>query len=196
MTAWRFDSRILCSDVWSTSYWRYVKAPLTGAHAGHLAYPPQWRLFGCIWKWDCHLVPWWHWMAPFPPVFYLLSRLSQKVDNFCLHTYLFLLTSSTRVLLCCIRFLGNWPCPCCLVHKSEIQELGTKHDMNRQEVKKRVDDDRRHMLVDTAWEMIYENGVRPGHKVVSRLLDSRALNPMRMSNILCYFMKITCDYPS
>jgi len=31
-----------------------------------------------------------------------------------------------RVLLCCITYLGNLPCPCCLVHKSEIRELGTK----------------------------------------------------------------------
>lgn len=82
------------------------------------------------------------------------------------------------------------------MHKSEIQELGTKHDMNRREAKKRVDDDRHRMLVDTAREMIYENGVRPGHKAVSRLLDSRALNPTRVSDVLYYFVKITYDYPS
>lgn len=45
------------------------------------------------------------------------------------------------------------------------------------------------MLVETAREMIYQDGVRPGAKAVSRLLDSRALNPTRVSSIL-YFMQI------
>ena len=75
------------------------------------------------------------------------------------------------------------------MHKSEIQELGTKRDINRRETKRRVDDDRRRMLVETAREMIYQDGVRPGAKAVSRLLDSRALNPTRVSSIL-YFMQI------
>jgi hypothetical protein len=87
----------------------------------------------------------------------------------------------TRVLLCCVRFLGNWPCPRCLVHKSEIQDLGTKRDINRRETKRRVDDDRRRMLVETARDMIYIDGVRPGADAISKLLASRAVIPTRVS---------------
>jgi hypothetical protein len=85
------------------------------------------------------------------------------------------------VLLCCVRFLGNWPCPRCLVHKSEIQDLGTKRDINRRETKRRVDDDRRRMLVETARDMIYVDGVRPGAKAISNLLESRVVTPTRVS---------------
>ncbi|KAF8800330.1 hypothetical protein BYT27DRAFT_7117677 [Phlegmacium glaucopus] len=82
-----------------------------------------------------------------------------------------------KVLLCCIKYLGNLPCPRCLVHKSEIQDLGTKRDLARRETKKRVDDGRRRMLVETARDMVYMDGVRPGAKAVSDLLASRALTP-------------------
>ena len=97
--------------------------------------------------------------------------------------YFFLLTFSNRVLLCCVRYLRNWPCPCCLVRESEIQELGTKQDINWQETRRHIDDDRRCMLVETAWEMIYQDGVWPGAKAISRLLESQALNPMCVSSI-------------
>lgn len=67
------------------------------------------------------------------------------------------------------------------MNKSEIQELGTKRDINRRETKKRVDDDRRRMLVETARDMIYVDGVRPGAKAISNLLESRVLTPTRVS---------------
>ena len=67
------------------------------------------------------------------------------------------------------------------MHRTEIQELGTKRDINRRETKKRVDDDRRRMLVETARDMIYKDGVRPGADAISNLLASRALIPTRVS---------------
>jgi hypothetical protein len=67
------------------------------------------------------------------------------------------------------------------VHKSEIQDLGTKRDLARREIKKRVDDDRRRMLVETARDMVYMEGVRPGAKSIANLLASRALIPTRVS---------------
>ena len=67
------------------------------------------------------------------------------------------------------------------MHKSEIQDLGTKRDINRRETKKRVDDDRRRMLVETARDMIYVDGVRPGADAISNLLASRVVTPTRVS---------------
>jgi len=56
-----------------------------------------------------------------------------------------------------------------------------KRDFKRQETKIRVDDDRWRMLVETAWEMIYEHGIRPGADSVLELLGSKALTPTRVS---------------
>ena len=92
--------------------------------------------------------------------------------------------SFCRVLLCCIKYLGNLPCPCCLVHKSEVRELGTKRDFKRRVTKMRVDDHRRRMLVETAREMVYVNGIRPGAKAISELLASRSLTPTRVSGLI------------
>ena len=95
----------------------------------------------------------------------------------------FLILIFIRVLLCCIKYLGNFPCPRCLVHKSEIQDLGTKRDLTRRETKKRLDDDRRRMLVETARDMLYVDGIRPGAKAISNLLASRALIPTKVSSL-------------
>lgn len=56
-----------------------------------------------------------------------------------------------------------------------------KRDSKQWETKIRVDDDRRRMLVETAREMIYEHGVRPGADSVLELLGSKALTPTRVS---------------
>jgi len=74
------------------------------------------------------------------------------------------------------------PCPRCLINKCEIKDLGMKRDMKRRETKKRVDDDRRQMLIETAREMIYTKGVRPGSTAISNLLGSRSSIPTCVSN--------------
>ena len=56
-----------------------------------------------------------------------------------------------------------------------------KQDSKQQEMKIWVDDDRRCMLVEAAWEMIYEHGVQPGADSVLELLGSKALMPTRVS---------------
>jgi len=74
-------------------------------------------------------------------------------------------------------------CPRCLINKCDIKDLGTKPDMKRRETKKRVDDDRRKMLVETAREMVYTKGVRPGAKSISNLVHSRSSVPTRVSDL-------------
>ena len=63
------------------------------------------------------------------------------------------------------------------MHKSEIQDLGTKRDINQQETKRRVDDDRWCMLVETARDMIYVDGVQPESDAISKLLASQVVMP-------------------
>jgi hypothetical protein len=45
----------------------------------------------------------------------------------------------------------------------------------------RMDDHRRRMLVETAREMVYVDGVRPGADAISNLLASRSLTVTRVS---------------
>ena len=59
-----------------------------------------------------------------------------------------------------------------------------KRDINRRETKRRVDDDRQCMLVETARDMIYVDGVRPVSDAISKLLASRVVMPMRVSTIV------------
>lgn len=56
-----------------------------------------------------------------------------------------------------------------------------KRDFKRRERKMRVDDYRRRMLIDTAREMIYVDGVRPNAKAITDLLASKSLTPTRVS---------------
>lgn len=46
-----------------------------------------------------------------------------------------------RVLLAGIKYLGDFPCPRCLVPKSQIPDLGTKNDQKRRERHVRVDNE-------------------------------------------------------
>ena len=140
---------------------------------------PWWWIYRCLRKWDYHYFPWWDSKMGFPLVFYLLSQLPWKVSWFYFHAIV--LIQIFRVLLCCVWYLGNFPCPRCLVHTSEVHELGMKRDFKWWEMKIRVDDDRRHMLVETVQEMIYEHGVWPGADNILALLGSKALTPTRVS---------------
>ena len=59
-----------------------------------------------------------------------------------------------------------------------------KRDFKQWETKIQVDDDRRHMLVETAWEMLYVKGIQPNTKAISDLLASRSLTPTRVSYLV------------
>ncbi|KAG2060362.1 hypothetical protein BDR06DRAFT_979649 [Suillus hirtellus] len=81
---------------------KYVYRKLSCFVVHHLAYIPK---FGIVIEFldsICQQV--------FPYFFYLLCRLSEKT------------------LLACIKFLAKYPCPCCLVPKAKIGELGTCAD--------------------------------------------------------------------
>ena len=198
MTAWQFDSRILCSNIWSTGYWRYVKAPSMGAHAGCLVYPPQQQLFGCIWKWDCHLVPWWHWTAPFPLVFYLLSRLSQKVSNFCLHTVsisINILYQSTSVLCQVSGELALPLLPSAQIWNSRARDKAWYEQAGSKEMSQMMIGSICWWTLHGRWfmRMEFDQATRwyRGYWIPEPWIQC-------MWVIFCamYFVKIICDYPS
>jgi len=97
---------------------------------------------------------------------------------------IYVVTSSyifTRILLANIKFLGQCPCPRCLVKKVDVPKMGTKSDMTRREATARVDDDARRWNIKRARKLIFEKGVRIEGKHIRDLLGPQSLVPTRVS---------------
>ena len=88
-----------------------------------------------------------------------------------------------RILLACIKYLGNFPCPRCSLPKQQISELGTKNDKKRREKLARVDNERRRDTVELAREWIFQKGVNVKSKPLQRLLDPKGWTPTRVRSL-------------
>jgi hypothetical protein len=86
-----------------------------------------------------------------------------------------------RVLLAGIKNLGNHPCPRCLVHKSQIGELGTKRDDERRVKQARIDNEHRQHDVDLARSFMFTRGDGPTSTAVENVLDAESRVPTRVS---------------
>ncbi|KAF9032603.1 hypothetical protein BJ165DRAFT_1604790 [Panaeolus papilionaceus] len=85
-----------------------------------------------------------------------------------------------KVLLTCIKFLGNFPCPQCSIHKQQIQELGTVRDSKRCSGKHvRTDNNKRQATVNAARRLIYVNGLSVNSAAVEERLADKSLTPTR-----------------
>lgn len=85
----------------------------------------------------------------------LLITQKSKLSN--LKALLLTLTSSCRVLLATIQYLGRCPCPRCLVQKAQIAALGTTADRQRR-AKAREDNSFLQDAISRARKWIYEKG--------------------------------------
>jgi len=87
-----------------------------------------------------------------------------------------------RTLLACIKNLGAFPCPRCLVAKAEIPALGTELDMQRRQCAQgmRTDNDSRKHRVERARKAIYVKGKPITSKQVDDLLGDGSLVPTRV----------------
>ena len=109
-----------------------------------------------------------------------------------------------RILLACIKYLGNFPCPRCSLPKHQISELGTKNDKKRREKLARVDNEHRRDMVELARKWIYEKGVNVKSKPIQGLLDPKGWTPTRVrsfdlykppTNRFQYRMPFQINYP-
>ena len=182
--AQRCHPGFLPRNLWSTCNGWYSYAPLVRPNACSLVTHSGWQISWCLCQWNHHNLPRWDSMKTFPLFLLLLSGLPWEVSSIISLWYLFReLPMSCRILLMCIKYLGNMPCPQCLINKCDIKDLGTKPDMKRCETRKQVDDDRWRMLVETAREMVYTKGVQPGAKSISNLVQSHSLVPTHVSDL-------------
>ncbi|KAI6112660.1 hypothetical protein F5141DRAFT_1003094, partial [Pisolithus sp. B1] len=84
-----------------------------------------------------------------------------------------------KVLLACIKFLGECPCPRCLVKKRDIPKMGMKRDMLCRKKKQRVDDDRRRNKVEAARRHLFQHGAGLNGQRIKDLLYDESLVPTR-----------------
>ena len=84
-----------------------------------------------------------------------------------------------RTLLACIKTLGRFPCPRCLISKGGITALGSKLDMQKRESKKalRADNHTHKHDIELAWRWVYVKGKPLTSKRLEDLLGTKSLVP-------------------
>ena len=82
-----------------------------------------------------------------------------------------------RVLLCCIKQLGKYPCPTCLILKKKVLLLGTKHNAWTHTHHKCTDDHVYWLKIKTTQKHIYLNGQLLNGKWLDALLSAESLVP-------------------
>jgi hypothetical protein len=120
----------------------------------------------------------WDYATPVPAHLHLHRRLSGEVSLWLSASSV--LTVCCRVLLCTIRDLGDRPCPCCLVRKEDIPQIGAPVDMARHQEQARVDDEERRELVEEARENIRQGYVVNSKPGVDDLLKHRSWVPVKV----------------
>ncbi|EIW58937.1 uncharacterized protein TRAVEDRAFT_20783 [Trametes versicolor FP-101664 SS1] len=85
-----------------------------------------------------------------------------------------------KVLLTAIKNLGKCPCPRCLVTKDKVSQAGTKPDLARRRILKRVDDAPLRTSVQKTREWLFTKGYKVSSQRLKRVLDSKLLTPMQM----------------
>ncbi|KAG8749084.1 hypothetical protein FRC12_013578 [Ceratobasidium sp. 428] len=104
------------------------------------------------------------------------------------------------VLLATIRGMKSmYPCPRCLMPKSEFKNLGLASDFIRRQKLKRVDNEERAVLVDLARLIIFDEGRTTNSKRVEELLKPNSYVPNAFSSRLRYlgfdiFDALTVDF--
>ena len=92
--------------------------------------------------------------------------------------------SINRVLLSCIKQLGQRPCPTCLVSKKNVQFLGTMDDTQTRRNKKRKDDKTYQSKISATREHIYLKGGLLNGKWLHDRLNAESLVPTQVCEIV------------
>ncbi|KAJ8592983.1 hypothetical protein M405DRAFT_786759 [Rhizopogon salebrosus TDB-379] len=84
-----------------------------------------------------------------------------------------------KVLLACIKFLGKFPCPRCLIPKGKIEKLGSTLDRLRRTRDARVDNHARRSMIDRVRDWIFTKGRNVASSVIDKVLGPMSLVPIR-----------------
>ncbi|KAG2029512.1 hypothetical protein BDR03DRAFT_1018277 [Suillus americanus] len=93
-----------------------------------------------------------------------------------------------------IKFLGQRPCPRCLVKKTDIHMMGMVLDMRRRVTQERTDSLRRRQRVEEARKLIFELGAPVDGSRVKAILNEESYVPIRVSAAICLSMFALTNY--
>ena len=82
-----------------------------------------------------------------------------------------------------MKFLGNCPCPCCLVTKDKICKLGTKNDQGVHTKKAWVDTEVHRWSIENVCRAIFEFGRSITSRAIERILGPASLVPTCIGTI-------------
>ena len=94
-----------------------------------------------------------------------------------------------RVYTSCIRNMGDFPCPRCLIPLSRFQYLGTALDRKQRNDLARIDDETRRDKIRTAREIIYQKRYAVDSEHVDAILKAQSLVPTVVSSM----MRMVCS---
>ncbi|KAJ3557384.1 hypothetical protein NP233_g11755 [Leucocoprinus birnbaumii] len=83
-----------------------------------------------------------------------------------------------KVIMALIRYFGNFPCPWCLIPKTDIHLLGTIRDFRRRLEDRRFDTIDRQKTVRKAWKAVYLKGQNIASRVIDEILSPESLVPV------------------
>lgn len=95
----------------------------------------------------------------------------------------FLLTC--RILMTCLKYFAQCPCPRCLMLKTQIPRLGMEIDKNARQNLIRVDSRAIQRTVELARQRMFHDGINISSVVIDRLLKPKSLVPTRVSSFSC-----------
>ncbi|KAF8230243.1 hypothetical protein L208DRAFT_1282850, partial [Tricholoma matsutake] len=85
-----------------------------------------------------------------------------------------------KVLLACIKYLGNMPCPQCLICKADVPMVGSKYDQRKREMHQQKDDTTWRKDGELAQKWFYKNGMAVTSVHTDGLLGPKSLVPTRV----------------
>ncbi|KAG2072058.1 hypothetical protein BDR04DRAFT_1127846 [Suillus decipiens] len=81
------------------------------------------------------------------------------------------------ILIARIKFLGECLCPCCLVKKADVPEMGTEQNMCDHMILQCVKNRAHHKKIDCAHKLIFEHSTPVDGRRVKSVLNSESLIP-------------------
>ncbi|KAJ3494201.1 hypothetical protein NLJ89_g10856 [Agrocybe chaxingu] len=164
---------------------KYARAKPSSFSAHHIAYMPKAATAAMLTHLRrelAHAV----WMLLLDDEFmhaYIHGFLFQLIDGILRLLFPRFLTYSAdypeKVLMACLKFLSQCPCPRCLILKSKIPRLGSKSDKRDRERLLRVDDATRRNSIERARKLMFVKGVSVTSVHIERILGAKSLIPTR-----------------
>jgi len=87
-----------------------------------------------------------------------------------------------RILMTCLKYLAQCPCPRCLILKSNIPRLGMEVDKKARQKLARVDSKEIQNTVNHARRLMFEEGINVSSVFIDRLLKPQSLVPTRVGS--------------